>query len=301
ATPYTEGTPFHPVIDLVQQGLAFAPDDTAAEKIEKLERAVTLARLGLAEAVPIVADFLGLAPPEGYPRLPLNPDLQRRKSMELLVAWNLVIAEVHPLVLLVEDLHWVDPSSLELFGRLMAQTATARVLLIGTTRPDFAPPWPARSNLSTLQLARLTKRQTREMVGALAGGSLSADMGDALVARADGVPLYVGELTTGGAGPAASMRSLPRWPTRSWRASIGCRRRRRSHSGRRYWGASSRMRSSRPSPRWTSRRCAGGSLGWWRPRSCSCAASRRAPRTPSSTRWCRKRHTGRYSGGRGSS
>jgi class 3 adenylate cyclase/tetratricopeptide (TPR) repeat protein len=201
ASPYTEGTPFHPVIDLVQQGLAFAPEDTAAEKIEKVERAVTLARLDLADAVPLIADFLGLAPPEGYPRLALNPDVQRRKTMELLAAWNLAIAETQPLVMLVEDLHWVDPSSLELFGRLMAQTATARVLLIATSRPEFTPPWPARSNLTTLQLARLTKRQAREMVAVLAGGSLSADMVDTLVARADGVPLYVEELTKGVAEP----------------------------------------------------------------------------------------------------
>src|SRR5262249_14734099 len=167
ASPYTEGTPFHPVIDLVQQGLAFAPEDTAAEKIEKLERAVTLARLDLAHAVPLIADFLGLARPESYPRLAFNPHVQRPTTMELLVAWNLALAEVQPLVLLIEDLHWVDPSSLELFGRLMAQTATARVLLIGTTRADFTSPWPARSNLTTLQLARLTKRQAREMIVAL--------------------------------------------------------------------------------------------------------------------------------------
>src|SRR5215470_238454 len=77
ATPYTEGTPFHPVIEVVQQGLAFAPEDTAAEKIGKVERAATLARLDQAEAVPLVADFLGLARPEGYPRLTLNPDVQR--------------------------------------------------------------------------------------------------------------------------------------------------------------------------------------------------------------------------------
>src|SRR5262249_28157542 len=201
ASPYTEGTPFHPVIDLVQQGVAFTPEDTAADKVEKLERAVTLARLDLPETVPLVADFLGLAAPENYPRLALHPDVQRRKTMELLTAWNLAIAEVQPLVMLVEDLHWVDPSSLELFGRLMAQTATARVLLIGTTRPEFTPPWPARSNVTTLQLARLTKRQAREMVATLAGGSLPADMVDALVARADGVPLYVEELTKSVAEP----------------------------------------------------------------------------------------------------
>src|SRR5262249_12796796 len=115
--------------------------------------------------------------------------------------WNLAIAEVQPLVMLIEDLHWVDPSSLELLGRLMAQTATARVLLIGTTRPEFTPSWPAWSNLTTLHLARLTKRQAREMLEALAGGSLSAELVDTLVARADGVPLYVEELTKGVAEP----------------------------------------------------------------------------------------------------
>src|SRR5262245_46668232 len=201
ATPYTEGTPFHPVIDLVQQGLAFTPEDTAADKVGKLERAVTLARLDLAEAVPLVADFLGLAAPEGYPRLALNPDVQRRKTMELLAAWNLALAEVQPLIMLVEDLHWVDPSSLELFGRIMAQTATARVLLIGTARPELTPPWPARSNLATLQLARLTKRQAREMILGLGAGALPAETIDTLVARADGVPLYVEELTKGVAEP----------------------------------------------------------------------------------------------------
>jgi class 3 adenylate cyclase/tetratricopeptide (TPR) repeat protein len=201
ATPYTEGTPFHPVIDLVQQGLAFTPEDTAADKVAKLERAVTLARLDLREAVPLVADFLGLAPPEGYPPRALHPDVQRRKTMELLAAWNLALAEAQPLVVLVEDLHWVDASSLELLARLMAQTATARVLLIATARPDFTPPWPARSNVTTVPLARLTKRQAREMVLVLAGGTLPAEMIDTLVARADGVPLYVEELTKSVAEP----------------------------------------------------------------------------------------------------
>src|SRR5262249_57992966 len=94
-----------------------------------------------------------------HPPLQMSPDLQRRKTMELLAAWILVFGEGQPLVLLMEDLHWSDPSSLELLGRLIAQSPTARVLLLGTARPDFQPPWPARSNLTTLQLTRLTKRR----------------------------------------------------------------------------------------------------------------------------------------------
>src|SRR5262249_46590212 len=148
---------------------------------------------------------------------------QRRKTMELLAQWNLAISAIQPLVLLVEDLHWCDASSLELLGRLIAQSATARVLFVATARPEFTAPWPARSNLTMFQLARLTKRQAREMVqGLLVGKSgqagtpaplqqkessdevvqaslpahaISDDVLEQIVTRADGVPLYVEELT----------------------------------------------------------------------------------------------------------
>ncbi len=199
ASPYTEDTPFHPVIALVAQGLAFTPADTPAEKVEKIERG--LRDLASPETVALLADFLGLPPPTP---LALNPDVQRRKTMELLAQWNLALAAIQPLVLLVEDLHWCDASSLELLGRLIAQSATARMLFVATTRPEFTVPWPARSNLTTLQLARLTKRQAREMVTTLVGETIPAETLEALVARADGVPLYVEELTKAVAEPGTA-------------------------------------------------------------------------------------------------
>ncbi len=190
ATPYTEGSPFHPIIALVSQGLAFAPEDTAADKLAKVETG--LGDLVSAENVALLADFLGLPPPT---RLQLSPELQRRKTIDLLAQWNLSMSAAQPLVVFVEDLHWSDVSTLELLGHLIAQSPMARVLLLATARPDFIPPWPARSNLTTVQLARLTKRQARDMIAALAGTELPAATVDALVARADGVPLYVEELT----------------------------------------------------------------------------------------------------------
>jgi predicted ATPase/class 3 adenylate cyclase len=195
ATPYTERTPFFPVIELLAQGLAFAEGDAAADKITKLERGLAAVGFALAEALPLLADLLGLPAPEGYARLSLSPEARRRNSMQLLAAWCLALSELQPLVILSEDLHWSDPSSLELLGRIVEQSATARVLLLATARPEFTAPWPARSNLLALQLARLTRRQAQEMVGGLGGGGLSAAMVDALVARAGGVPLYVEELT----------------------------------------------------------------------------------------------------------
>ncbi|MBI1814295.1 MAG: AAA family ATPase [Deltaproteobacteria bacterium] len=242
ASQYTEGTPFHPVIALVSQGLAFAPEDTAAEKLAKLE--IGLRALASAETVALLADFLGLPPPT---RLQFSPELQRRKTIDLLAQWNLALSEVQPLVLFIEDLHWCDASTLELLGHLIAQSPTARVLLLATARPDFTPPWPARSNLTTVQLARLTKRQGREMIvrlvsldtrpekmaatrenGQEAGGhpsgspssdpavgsrieGLSDAVIDALVARADGVPLFVEELTKTllESGTARNVNAIP--------------------------------------------------------------------------------------------
>jgi predicted ATPase len=151
-----------------------------------------LGALASPEAVALLAAFLGLPPPTP---LQMSPELQRRKTIDLLVQWTLALSAVQPLVVFVEGLHWCEASTLELLGHVIAQSPTARVLLLATARPEFTPPWPAHSNLTTMQLPRLTTRQARDMVTALGGPELAAATVDALVARADGVPLYVEELT----------------------------------------------------------------------------------------------------------
>src|SRR5271168_1247066 len=230
ATPYTESTPFHPVVELVRQSLAFAPEDTLRDKLGKIVAALTRANLVSPEAITIMADFLNLERSEVTPSLAMSPELQRRKTMELLAAWELALAEAQPLVMVVEDLHWSDPSSLELLGRLIAQSPTARVLLVGTARPEFVAPWPERFNLAAIKLARLTKRQARTVIERVAtavegaapsapeadrGGArtttLSDSMIDAIVVRADGIPLYLEELTrtTLESGVARRVEEIP--------------------------------------------------------------------------------------------
>jgi tetratricopeptide (TPR) repeat protein len=184
------------VIELVEQALVFQAADTPADKLGKLT--IGLERGGSVgnETVALLAEWLELSEGAGYVPLAINPDVKRRKTLETLAAWNLKLAELQPMAVLVEDLHWCDPSSLELLGRLVAQSATARVLLIGTARPEFTSPWPARSNLQTLSLSRLTKRQTREMIAALsAARALPEAVVEQLVTRADGIPLFAEELT----------------------------------------------------------------------------------------------------------
>jgi len=205
ATPYTAGTPFHPVRALLTEALAFAAEDGGAERLARIERA--LGRLASAETVALIAELLGLPPPTP---LEMSPELRRWKTIELLARWLHALSALQPTVLLVEDLHWCDPSSLELLGHLVAQSATSPLLLLLTARPEFTPPWTGEQ-ATTLTLARLSEEDTRDMVRTLVGESLPARTVDALVARSDGVPLYVEELTKSLAelGPAQTADAIP--------------------------------------------------------------------------------------------
>lgn len=188
ATPYTAATPFHPVIALVSQGLGFEAGDTANDKLAKIRTG--LGPLASDATTALLESFLGLRPP-----LEISPQVQRQRTLELLAQWNLAMSAVQPLVLFVEDLHWCDPSSLDLLGRLIAQRREARVLLLATARPEFEPPWPEGEDLAVLPLSRLTALEARDMIATLSDGALDDAVVSALVARADGIPLYVEELT----------------------------------------------------------------------------------------------------------
>ena len=204
ATPYTIGTPFFPVVELLQQGLASSADDTAADRLDALRRGLDQQGIPVAEALPLVGSLLGLPVPDAGATADMSAELRRQKTLSILAAWNLALAEVQPLVLLAEDLHWFDWSSLQLLGRLIEQSATARVLLIGTARPEFSPPWPARSNLTMLSVVPLTTRQSRDLVTSLGRAALSPDAVETLVARGGGIPLHLEELTRSALDPAAA-------------------------------------------------------------------------------------------------
>jgi class 3 adenylate cyclase/predicted ATPase len=211
-SPYLENTPFHPVIDLLQQGLALEGEASAEERQERLERGLNTAGLRPAEAVPLVAPLVGLPVPDRYPLLLLSSEQQRRRLMATLVAWVSGIARLQPLVLAIEDLHHVDPSTLELLGLLVEQGATEPILLLATARPEFRAPWPMRSHHAQVTLTRLSRRQVRELVGRVAArAALPPDVVEAVVTRTDGVPLFVEEfvrLLVEGEGPVLA-REIP--------------------------------------------------------------------------------------------
>jgi class 3 adenylate cyclase/tetratricopeptide (TPR) repeat protein len=195
-SPYTQGSAFHPLIELMEQGLGIQAGDDPETKLARLEAGVAAAGLSVPEVVPLLAPLLSLSLPDRYPPLQFSPELQRKKTIEALVAWTFGLAESQPVVLLVEDLHWCDASTVELLGWLLEQSPTVKVLTLLSFRPDFEPPWPARSHITPLAVKRLSRRQATNLIGGMTRDVLlPGAVVERVVERADGVPLFVEELT----------------------------------------------------------------------------------------------------------
>jgi class 3 adenylate cyclase/predicted negative regulator of RcsB-dependent stress response len=211
-SPYLQHTPFAPVVDLMKQGFRWPADLGMAERVASLERSLELMGMTHSRVVPLLAPLLGLELPERYPPLPLTPEEQRRRMIAAIVEWTLAAARLQPTVIVMEDLHWVDPSTLELETLLADQIATSRVLLILTARPEFRAPWPLRSHHAQISLARLSRRHTRELIGSASTRAFAeSELLEALVARTDGVPLFAEELARAvqESGEAAASVDIP--------------------------------------------------------------------------------------------
>src|SRR5439155_304601 len=186
----------YPVIDHLHRLLRWHHDAPPAETLRTLEATLAVSGLALAEAVPLLAALLFLPLPASYPPLTLTPQRQRQKTLDTLLAWLFVEAQRQPVLLVVEDLHWVDPSTLELLSLLIDQGSTARLCLVLTCRPEFHPPWAMVAHLTALTLRRFTPAQVERLATHVAGGkALPPAVLQELVRKTDGVPLFVEELT----------------------------------------------------------------------------------------------------------
>ena len=194
-SPYHTNSAHYPVIEHFQRRLLWRRDTPPAVKLATLEQALQAAYLPLAAAVPLVAPLLGVPVPEHYAPLPLSPQRQKQQTQEMLATWLLADAAQHSVLMVWEDLHWADPSTLGLLERLIEQVSTTRVLLVLTGRPEFIPPWVSHAHLSQLPLTRLTRSQVAEMITRVTGGkALPAVVVEQIVTQTDGVPLFVEEL-----------------------------------------------------------------------------------------------------------
>jgi tetratricopeptide (TPR) repeat protein len=194
---YTQDSAFYPVLEIQRVALGFTAEMTGAEKLARLEDGLTAAGFELATAAPVLARFQTLSIPEDRYRDPaLSPEVLRKKTIALLVEWLLRLGRQQPAILLVEDLHWMDPSTLELLGQVLEQLPAERLLLLLTYRPDFEPLWGARSHLTPMLLSRLARGQLADLIRKAARGrDLPEAWVEEVVRRSDGVPFFAEELT----------------------------------------------------------------------------------------------------------
>ena len=189
-----QNTPLHPIAEWGRQRFGGA-DVPAERQLADLESSLMQVRLDSAELVPLLAPLLDMPLPKE--RLPaLAGDELRRRQLAALTNWVLAGAKVQPAVLVFEDLHWADPTTLDVLRSIADRGAQVPLYILATTRPEFRPPWGMRSHHSTISLAPLDKTQVREMVAELSvRHALARDVVDDVAARTGGVPLFVEEVT----------------------------------------------------------------------------------------------------------
>ena len=193
---YHQNSAFYPAIDQLERGLRFKKDDGAAKKLDKLEAVLGELGLPVPEIAPPLASLLSLPAGDRYPPPPLGAEEMKKKILEALVAVFEAMASQDPVLMVVEDVHWVDPSTLELLGLLIEHLRSARVVLVITYRPEFDSPWGGHAHVTGLTLNRLSRKESAAMIARVAGGKdVPEEVLGEIVAKTDGVPLFVEELT----------------------------------------------------------------------------------------------------------
>jgi class 3 adenylate cyclase/tetratricopeptide (TPR) repeat protein len=192
---FFESTPFHVITKLLEQGFRWHGEESAEQRWSQLESALKLSGVDLADALPLMAEMLKLPPSTKYPAPQIGPEQARNQLLASLVAWALKLARLQPLIIVVDDLHWVDPSSRELARMLVEQATDVPLMLIAAARPEFRPPWEMSTNCKSIMVGRLSDDHIGQMISSASGlDGLSCDVVDSVVKRSDGVPIFAEEL-----------------------------------------------------------------------------------------------------------
>jgi class 3 adenylate cyclase/predicted ATPase len=189
-----QNTPLHPIAEWGRQRFG-GPDVPAERQLSDLENTLALIKLDPAENVPLLAPLLDIPlPPERRPIL--APEELRHRQLAALTNWVMASARAQPVVLTLEDLHWADPTTLDLFRGIAERGALAPLFVLLTARPEFRPPWGARSHHSAISLVPLDRCQVRHMVEKLAARhALAKEVIEGVTERTGGVPLFIEEVT----------------------------------------------------------------------------------------------------------
>jgi class 3 adenylate cyclase/predicted ATPase len=195
--PYYQHTAFYPLSEFLARMLHFQRQESPEAKLDRLEEALRRYRIPLVETVPLYAELLSLPLPEArYRPLPLTSQRFKHKVMDTTMTLIRELAEDEPLLFVVEDLHWVDPSTLEFVQLLMHQTPTMPLLVLLTHRPSLQQTWPSQPHVTSLTLTPLAQQHVTQIaLSVTQGKTLPAEVLAQVVSKTDGVPLFVEELT----------------------------------------------------------------------------------------------------------
>jgi class 3 adenylate cyclase/tetratricopeptide (TPR) repeat protein len=183
----------HPIIGQMERAAGFAHDDKPQARLDKLDAVV--GQISTQDAA-LFAEMLSLPNDGRYPALDLTPQRRRQKTLEALISQLAGLASQNPVLMIFEDAHWADPTSLELFGRVVDRIQTLRVLLIVTFRPEFDPPWIGQPHVTAVTINRLTRRDVVAMIDRVVGNKkLPTSIRQDIIERTDGIPLFVEEMT----------------------------------------------------------------------------------------------------------
>jgi class 3 adenylate cyclase/tetratricopeptide (TPR) repeat protein len=194
-SPQHTDSAFYPVISQMERAAGFVHDDIPQAKLDKLDMMLAQTSTSKQDAA-LFADMLSLPNDGRYAAVDLEPQQRRQKTLEALTAQVEVSSRQNPLLMIFEDAHWTDPTSLETFGRVVDRVRSLPVLLIVTFRPEFEPPWIGRPYVTALTINRLAQRDIEAMIDRVVGNKLiPANVRQDIIERTDGIPLFVEEMT----------------------------------------------------------------------------------------------------------
>jgi len=196
ASPYRRNSALLPIVELLRSQCGFSDDDPPGHRLERIEAKAGRLNFNLAQTVPLLASFLSVPLSGAYAALDLTPPAYRRELLGLLARWFLQVASHKPLLFIMEDLHWTDPSTLELLERLVKDCASAPLFLLFTTRNDYQGALKSHAGVKLVSLGPLTEDDSRALISTVSERMSLPDLIASKIAnKTDGIPLYIEEVT----------------------------------------------------------------------------------------------------------
>lgn len=196
-SPHHTHSALYPFMTQLERAASFDPGSSSAAKLGKLETLLTPMATNLPRDVALIAELLGVPADERYPPLSVSPQQKRELTLTALLDQLKHAATVSPVLIVFEDVHWIDPTSLDLLDRTIACAADLPILLVVTVRPEFQPTWVGQPHVTILPLSRLGRRDGAGIIGGVTKGKTLPDaVVEQVLARTDGVPLFIEELTS---------------------------------------------------------------------------------------------------------